>query len=192
MLDPFTQTLHDIHIGDQHGSLRYRNDGDTQLTNIALYVQEHAPDEDPSSMWEQEFGDIFALRDTFERNRFASVPVIGTPVSLSRSMRGLRQFLGTDADESVLTDLEPSLMNSYQLVIEFWTFTAISSSYSTICETISAGPGRTNRSVRSVRRDLAAPTHSSRQGSVYGFLGPNGVGKTTTIRMLTALSLLTG
>jgi len=38
--------------------------------------------------------DMFALPDTFERDRFASALAIGTQMSLSRSMQGLREFLG--------------------------------------------------------------------------------------------------
>jgi hypothetical protein len=37
---------------------------------------------------------MFALRDAFERNRFASALAVGTQMSLARSMQGLRQFLG--------------------------------------------------------------------------------------------------
>lgn len=38
--------------------------------------------------------DMFDLRETFERDRFQSVLVNGTQVGLSRSMQGLREFLG--------------------------------------------------------------------------------------------------
>ena len=38
--------------------------------------------------------DMFALRDAFDRDRFASALAIGTQMSLSRSMQGLRKFLG--------------------------------------------------------------------------------------------------
>lgn len=37
---------------------------------------------------------MFALREAFERDRFASALAIGTQLSLARSMQGLRQFLG--------------------------------------------------------------------------------------------------
>lgn len=37
--------------------------------------------------------DMFALRDHFERDRFASALAIGTQMSLSGSLQGLRQFL---------------------------------------------------------------------------------------------------
>jgi len=39
-------------------------------------------------------GDMFALRDAFERDRFASTLAIGTQVGLTGSMRGLSAFLG--------------------------------------------------------------------------------------------------
>lgn len=52
---------------------------------------------------------MFALRDTFERDRFSSALAIGTQVSLSRSMQGLRQFLGdlayiTTSDATAVID----------------------------------------------------------------------------------------
>lgn len=37
---------------------------------------------------------MFALRDSFERDRFVSALAVGTQMSLARSMQGLRQFLG--------------------------------------------------------------------------------------------------
>lgn len=37
--------------------------------------------------------DMFALREHFERDRFASALAVGTQMSLARSMDGLRQFL---------------------------------------------------------------------------------------------------
>ena len=39
-------------------------------------------------------GDMFALRDAFERDRFASAIAIGTQIGLAGSMRGLSAFLG--------------------------------------------------------------------------------------------------
>ena len=39
-------------------------------------------------------GDMFALRDAFGRDRFASALAIGTQVALAGSMRGLSAFLG--------------------------------------------------------------------------------------------------
>ncbi|PHQ39083.1 SAM-dependent methyltransferase [Halorubrum persicum] len=39
-------------------------------------------------------GDMFALRDAFERDRFASALAIGTQIGLSGSMGGLSAFLG--------------------------------------------------------------------------------------------------
>ncbi|PAU84704.1 SAM-dependent methyltransferase [Halorubrum salipaludis] len=39
-------------------------------------------------------GDMFALRDAFERDRFASALAIGTQAGLAGSMRGLSAFLG--------------------------------------------------------------------------------------------------
>ena len=39
-------------------------------------------------------GDMFALRETFERDRFQSALAIGTQLGLAGSMDGLRRFLG--------------------------------------------------------------------------------------------------
>lgn len=39
-------------------------------------------------------GDMFALREAFERDRFASALAIGTQIGLAGSMRGLSAFLG--------------------------------------------------------------------------------------------------
>ncbi|EMA59799.1 class I SAM-dependent methyltransferase [Halorubrum kocurii] len=39
-------------------------------------------------------GDMFALREAFERDRFASAIAIGTQIGLAGSMRGLSAFLG--------------------------------------------------------------------------------------------------
>jgi len=40
-------------------------------------------------------GDMFALRDAFERDRFASALAIGTQIGLAGSMRGLSAFSAT-------------------------------------------------------------------------------------------------
>ena len=39
-------------------------------------------------------GDMFALRESFDRDRFRSALVVGTQVGLAGSMQGLRSFLG--------------------------------------------------------------------------------------------------
>ncbi|EMA63751.1 hypothetical protein [Halorubrum lipolyticum] len=39
-------------------------------------------------------GDMFALRDAFERDRFASALAVGTQIGLAGSIRGLSAFLG--------------------------------------------------------------------------------------------------
>ena len=39
-------------------------------------------------------GDMFALRETFERDRFRSAVAFGTQIGLAGSMQGLRRFLG--------------------------------------------------------------------------------------------------
>jgi hypothetical protein len=53
--------------------------------------------------------DMFALRETFERDRFQSALAIGTQLGLAGSMQGLRQFLGdlafvTTADATAVLD----------------------------------------------------------------------------------------
>ena len=54
-------------------------------------------------------GDMFALRPSFERDRFRSALAVGTHLGLAGSMRGLRSFLGdlahvTDADATAVID----------------------------------------------------------------------------------------
>ncbi|WP_049903262.1 hypothetical protein [Halococcus agarilyticus] len=54
-------------------------------------------------------GDMFALRETFDRDRFGSALAIGTQVGLAGSMQGLRRFLGdlafvTTPDASAVLD----------------------------------------------------------------------------------------
>jgi len=54
-------------------------------------------------------GDMFALREHFERNRFRSAHAKGTQVQLAGSMDGLRRFLGdldavTTADATAILD----------------------------------------------------------------------------------------
>jgi hypothetical protein len=54
-------------------------------------------------------GDLFALRDAFDRDRFGSALVVGTQVGLAGSMEGLRAFLGdlahvTDAEATAVVD----------------------------------------------------------------------------------------
>ncbi|WP_327052040.1 class I SAM-dependent methyltransferase [Halomicrococcus gelatinilyticus] len=39
-------------------------------------------------------GDMFALRESFDRDRFRSALVVGTQIGLAGSMQGLRSFLG--------------------------------------------------------------------------------------------------
>ncbi|WP_226023540.1 class I SAM-dependent methyltransferase [Halomicrobium salinisoli] len=55
-------------------------------------------------------GDMFRLRDQFERDRFRSALAIGTQVGLAGSMRGLREFLGdlarvTTPDATAVVDM---------------------------------------------------------------------------------------
>lgn len=54
-------------------------------------------------------GDLFALRDQFDRDRFRSVLALGTQVGLAKSMQGLTDLLGefayvTDADGTAVLD----------------------------------------------------------------------------------------
>lgn len=53
--------------------------------------------------------DMFSLREAFERDAFESALAVGTQVSLSRSVQGLRQFLGdlafvTTSDATAVID----------------------------------------------------------------------------------------
>lgn len=56
-------------------------------------------------------GDMFALRDAFERDRFASALAIGTQIGLAGSMRGLSAFLGDLA--FVTTPGATAMIDSY-------------------------------------------------------------------------------
>lgn len=52
---------------------------------------------------------MFSLRESFDRDRFPSALAVGTQMSLSRSMQGLREFLGdlawvTTPDASAVVD----------------------------------------------------------------------------------------
>lgn len=54
-------------------------------------------------------GDMFTLRESFERDRFQSALAIGTQMGLAGSMQGLRRFLGnlafvTTPDASAVLD----------------------------------------------------------------------------------------
>ena len=54
-------------------------------------------------------GDMFALREHFDRDRFGSALVVGTQAGLAGSMQGLRQWLGdlasvTDAKATAVVD----------------------------------------------------------------------------------------
>lgn len=55
------------------------------------------------------FGDMFALRERFSRDRFRSAMAVGTQLGLAESMRGLSAFLGdlaavTTADATAMLD----------------------------------------------------------------------------------------
>jgi len=139
MSDPFAEALHDFQLGEQRGTLRYRNGTTTEDADVGLYFDEFNPESGSfldtwldgplldlgagagrhALYFQEQFetvaiersellvevlrdrgvedarkADMFALPDTFERDRFASALAIGTQMSLSRSMQGLREFLG--------------------------------------------------------------------------------------------------
>ena len=61
-------------------------------------------------------GDMFALREQFDRDRFESALAIGTQVGLAGSMDGLRQFLGDLA--YVTTPDATAVVDSYDPTLE--------------------------------------------------------------------------
>ncbi|QGN07360.1 hypothetical protein Hrd1104_08605 [Halorhabdus sp. CBA1104] len=66
--------------------------------------------------------DMFELRDTFERDRFRSVLVVGTQVGLASSMAGVRELLAdlayVTADEAtaVLDSYDPTAETTAELL----------------------------------------------------------------------------
>lgn len=67
-------------------------------------------------------GDMFALREAFDRDRFRSAIAIGTQLGLAGSMQGLRAFLGdlrhvTTADATAVVDCyDPEQEGSMELL----------------------------------------------------------------------------
>ena len=67
-----------------------------QFETVALEVSSHLVDlMNERGVEDARRGDMFSLRETFERDRFRSVLVYGTQVGLAGSMAGLQEFLGT-------------------------------------------------------------------------------------------------
>lgn len=94
----------------------------------ALYFQEHgetvaleASEQlvtlmDERGVEDARQGDMFALRETFERDRFASALSYGTQLGLAGSMDGLRQFLSDLA--YVTTPDATALLDCYDPTVE--------------------------------------------------------------------------
>lgn len=73
---------HALHFQDYHETVAI------EQSELLVEVMEDRGVEDAR------VADMFALRETFERDRFGSAMAIGTQVSLAGSLGGLRQFLG--------------------------------------------------------------------------------------------------
>ncbi|RRJ28063.1 methyltransferase domain-containing protein [Halocatena pleomorpha] len=83
--------LLDIGAGVGRDSLYFQQ----QFETVAIEVSDHLTE----TMRERGVADartvdMFALEEAFDRDRFGSVLVYGTQIGLTRSMQGLRQFLG--------------------------------------------------------------------------------------------------
>jgi hypothetical protein len=69
-----------------------------------------------------EHGDMFRLTDSFERNRFGSLLVVGTQVGLARSMPGFQELLGqfaavTTAEATLVLDAyDPEYGNAPEML----------------------------------------------------------------------------
>ncbi|WP_049999315.1 methyltransferase domain-containing protein [Halococcus sediminicola] len=77
---------------------------------VAIEVSEHLVETmRERGVNDARYADMFALRKTFERDRFQSALAIGTQLGLAGSMQGLRQFLGdlafvTTSDATAVLD----------------------------------------------------------------------------------------
>jgi hypothetical protein len=87
-----------------------------QCETVAIEISEHLVETmRERGVWDVRHADMFALRETFERDRFQSAIAFGTQIGLAGSMQGLRQFLGdlafvTTSDASaVLHNYDPEL-----------------------------------------------------------------------------------
>jgi len=81
---------HDIFVDPEE----YR--GDTEMTLVpAVEVSDHLVETmRDRGVADARRGDMFSLREQFERDQFQSALAIGTQVGLAGSMQGLRRFLG--------------------------------------------------------------------------------------------------
>lgn len=87
----FEGPLLDVGAGAGRHTLYFQE----QFETVALEVSDHLVElMDERGVEDTRRGDMFGLRETFERDRFRSVLVYGTQVGLSGSMGGLREFLG--------------------------------------------------------------------------------------------------
>jgi hypothetical protein len=98
--------LLDVGAGAGRDALHFQNEFET----VAMEVSDALVDLLTERGVERvRHGDMFALRECFERDRFRSVLLAGTQAGLVRSMAGLREFLAdlervTTADGTVILD----------------------------------------------------------------------------------------
>jgi hypothetical protein len=83
--------LVDLGAGAGRHALRFQERFETVAVEASPALVETMRDRGVADARE---GDMFALRDAFERDRFASALAIGTQIGLAGSMRGLSAFLG--------------------------------------------------------------------------------------------------
>lgn len=100
--------LLDIGAGAGQHALHFQDSVDTVAIEVSEYLAEVMADrgvDDPRRV------DMFALREAFEPDRFASALVHGTQAGLAGSMDGLRQFLAALA--VVTTDDATAVIDGY-------------------------------------------------------------------------------
>jgi hypothetical protein len=98
--------LLDIGAGAGRDTLYFQEHFET----VAIEVSEHLVETmRERGVHDARYADMFALRETFERDRFRSALAFGTQLGLAGSMQGLRQFLGdlafvTTSDATAVLD----------------------------------------------------------------------------------------
>lgn len=106
LTDRLQGPLLDVGAGVGQHALYFQNQFETVAIEASEPLVETMRDRGVSRA---EHADMFALRDTFERDRFRSALAHGTQLGLAGSMQGLRQFLGdlafvTTADATAVLD----------------------------------------------------------------------------------------
>jgi SAM-dependent methyltransferase len=104
--------LLDIGAGAGRDALYFQEQFETVAIEISEYLVETMRER---GVRDARHADMFALRETFERDQFRSAIAFGTQMGLTRSMQGLRRFLGdlayvtTSDATAVLHGYDPEL-----------------------------------------------------------------------------------